>query len=65
MIRTKTFVKTIKRIGLLSGVGLIAISASAFPGTAASAAERHTDRSGGAVPLILLSARTLRLARCR
>jgi Ni/Co efflux regulator RcnB len=38
MIRTKTFVKTIKRIGLLSGVGLIAISASAFPGTAASAA---------------------------
>src|SRR6266404_928329 len=38
MDRTKTFVKAIKRIGLLSGVGLIAISASAFPGTTASAA---------------------------
>jgi len=38
MDRTKTFVKAIKRIGLLSGAGLIAISASAFPGTAGSAA---------------------------
>src|SRR5437762_2552617 len=38
MDRTKTLMKAIKRIGLLSGVALIAVSASAIPGTVASAA---------------------------
>lgn len=35
---TKTLMSAIKRIGLLSGAALIAISASAIPGTVASAA---------------------------
>ena len=38
MDRTKNWMKAIKRIGLLSGAALIAISASAIPGPVASAA---------------------------